>query len=387
MLKRFLLLVFICSVILAAMLTISPKVARASGGPPELTGVSAISNKNVWAVGEVLTSSNITEAIIEHWDGHSWQISPGATPAGASFSALLGITAISRDNVWAVGDIYVQGTSLQPLIENWNGTQWQVISNPVLPNTGGYLAGVAATSAHDVWAVGVSDNSTLIEHWDGSSWSIVPGPNPGPNSNVLTGVVAISAHDAWAVGDYRDINFNELPLIEHWDGSSWSVVSSPNLGSFASLTGVAATSAKDVWAVGSFFDSTNTDQALVEHWNGSMWEATIGLNPAGSPGSFFEGVTAVSKRNVWAVGGTNLPGGGGLATLIEHWNGSSWQIIPSPNFPNVNGPFNSLNGVAAVPHDEDVWAVGRAADSSGSFVTLTEAWNGTQWRIVASPNP
>ncbi len=235
--------------------------------------------------------------------------------------------------------------------------------------------------------MGASDASTLIEHWDGSSWSVVTGSNPGSNGNELKGVVAISADDVWAVGDYRDSNFNELPLIEHWDGSSWSTVDSPNLGSFTSLNAVTATSSHDVWAVGNFFDSTNTDQAVVEHWNGVSWEATIGLNPAGSPGSFLQGVTAVSDSNVWAVGGTNPASGSELDTLIEHWNGNSWQIVPSPNVPGTNGPNNFLNAVAAVHHDEDVWTVGRAIDQTSSFVTLVEAWNGAQWRIVPSPNP
>ncbi len=139
MLRRFLLLAFIGTVILGAMLTISPKVAQASGGPLELSAVSAVSANNVWAAGDVLTSSNVSEAIVEHWDGHSWQISPSATPAGASFSALLGIAAISRNNVWTVGDISTPSGGAQPLIEHWNGTQWQVIPSPVFSGTDNFL--------------------------------------------------------------------------------------------------------------------------------------------------------------------------------------------------------------------------------------------------------
>jgi hypothetical protein len=388
MLKRFFLLVGMGGVMLAAMISFSPPMARASGGPPELAAVSALSVTNVWAAGEVLTSANVTEGIVEHWNGRTWQISPGATPAGAVSSGLLGIKAISRDNVWAVGDISGQSGSSQPLIEHWNGARWQVVPTPVLSATLSFLTGVTADSPHDVWAVGVSGSTTLIEHWDGASWSVVSSPNPGATGNELEGVAAISAHNAWAVGDYRDSNFTEFPLIEHWDGSSWTVVPAPNPGSLTRLLGVATTSARDVWAVGSFYDRTNTNQPLVEHWDGSSWQAVSGLNPAGSPGSFLDGVTAVSHSNVWVSGGTNLPAtSGGLATLIEHWNGSSWQIVPSPNVPGASGPANFLNSVAAVPHDEDVWTVGRAIDQSGSFVTLTEAWNGAKWRIVSSPNP
>ena len=382
MLKHFFLLLFTGCVILAAMLTFSPKVARASGGPPELASVSAISASDVWAAGASTTSSN-TVAVIEHWDGHSWQISSSATPTGALASGLSGITAISQNNVWAVGSIATTADgSSQPLTEHWNGVTWQFIPNAVLPASGN-LAGVAAVSAHNIWAVGSSNNGTLIEHWDGSSWSVVLSPNPGANGNLLEGVAAISARDIWAAGSSFDSNFAELPLIEHWDGSSWSVVSIPTPGSFTRLTGVTAFSSHDAWVVGSFFDNMDTEQALVEHWNGSSWQAITGLNPVGSPGSFLQGVAAVSHKDVWAIGSTNPPGGGTLQTLIEHWNGSSWQIVSSPNFPG----YSELESVAAVPYDEDVWTVGRALNQISSFVTLTEAWDGARWSIVPSPNP
>jgi hypothetical protein len=65
-------------------------------------------------------------------------------------------------------------------------------------------------SANDVWAVGFSPHpsgtpqylrQTLIEHWNGSSWSVVPSPNPaGKTYVVLNGAAAISASDVWAVG-------------------------------------------------------------------------------------------------------------------------------------------------------------------------------------------
>jgi hypothetical protein len=70
---------------------------------------------------------------------------------------------------------------------------------------------VAAVSASDVWAVGDYNNAastssgseqTLTEHWDGTSWHAVPSPNPGSFSNILIGVAAVPARDAWAVGVY-----------------------------------------------------------------------------------------------------------------------------------------------------------------------------------------
>ena len=63
---------------------------------------------------------------------------------------------------------------------------------------------------------------TLVEHWNGSAWSVVPSPNaPGTRSNSLVSVSAVAANDVWAVG-YSLIGFTHQTLIEHWDGSSWT---------------------------------------------------------------------------------------------------------------------------------------------------------------------
>jgi hypothetical protein len=85
--------------------------------------------------------------------------------------------------------------------------------------------------------------------WNGTTWAIIPSPNDGSQS-FLNAVSAGAEDDAWAVGSsYRGTT--EYPLIAHWDGASWSLVSggtaSEELGA---LTGVAALAPDDVWAVG-----------------------------------------------------------------------------------------------------------------------------------------
>src|SRR5207248_7564803 len=120
-----------------------------------------------------------------------------------------------------------------------------------------YLQGVAAVSSKNVWAVGFYMSSNggwrqpLIEHWNGTAWSIVPIPNPSSDSR-LYGVAAVSSNDIWAVGYYWDDDHISIhTLVEHWDGTAWSIVPSPNpvSGDYSQLHGVAA-SGTDVWAVG-----------------------------------------------------------------------------------------------------------------------------------------
>ena len=63
----------------------------------------------------------------------------------------------------------------------------------------------------------------LIEHWDGTSWSVVSSPNL-TQGGFLSAVTAISTNNVWAVGEDDNLS---VDLVEHWDGTSWSVVSSP----------------------------------------------------------------------------------------------------------------------------------------------------------------
>jgi hypothetical protein len=91
------------------------------------------------------------------------------------------------------------------------------------------MTAVTALSPRNVWAVGVGPGArrksfprATIVHWDGTSWSIVSSPNPHTNVNSgLGSVAAASANNIWATGS------DAGPLVENWNGTSWSVVSFP----------------------------------------------------------------------------------------------------------------------------------------------------------------
>src|SRR5260221_7788547 len=153
-----------------------------------------------------------------------------------------------------------------------NACGWSVVSSPNGDSSSG-LSSVAAVSANDIWAVGSSGSQmgsgqTLIEHWDGTQWSLVQSPSTGSLYNTLTGVAVISANDVWAVG-WQANGGPSHTLIEHWNGTQWSVVPSPSPASVNNeLFGVAAVSATDIWAVGFITNITATgplDQTLTEH--------------------------------------------------------------------------------------------------------------------------
>src|SRR5262249_53649888 len=216
-----------------------------------------------------------------------------------------------------------------------------------------------------------------------AAWSVVTSPSPGALGNELNGVASVSATDVWAVGEFTNA-FPGQTLTEHWNGTAWRVVKSPNApaGNNNLLAGSAASS-KDVWAVGFFQAASGSPRlTLAEHWNGHKWRVVPSPSPGGAD-NILLAVAAVSARDVWAVGSFVVSGFGPSQTLIEHWNGTSWSVVPSPNASTQN---NELNGVTAVS-GTDVWAVGDFLPSaSGATQTLIEHWNGTSWSAVASPN-
>ncbi len=138
------------------------------------------------------------------------------------------------------------------------------------------------------------------------SWSVVASPNVGSGFNSLVGVAALSTTDVWTVGNSTSGGVDQT-LIEQWDGTSWNVISSPNVGSGNNtLDSVAAISATDIWTVGAWTTSSGAAQTLIEHWDGSTW--SVVSSPNGSSGdSILVGISPVSTTDIWAVGYTNFP--------------------------------------------------------------------------------
>src|SRR5438132_7227001 len=107
-------------------------------------------------------------------------------------------------------------------------------------------------------------------------WSIVTSPNSSATqTNYLNGVTCVAANDCWAVGYYNDgsgVAGTGQTLIEHWNGTAWSISPSPNGGTRGNLLeGVTCTSAANCWAVGYYYNANNVAQTLVERWNGTVW--------------------------------------------------------------------------------------------------------------------
>jgi hypothetical protein len=317
-----------------------------------------------------------------------------ATPNPGYYGNILwDAAAPGSSDVWAVG-VKATTTSNDTLALHWNGTSWAAVATPnPSPEcqdgdilwAGQSLNGIAAASANDVWAVGGGcyGIEPLIEHWNGSSWTIVASPplgvDGGDTWGTLSDVAAISSGDVWAVGTQSAADYRGL--VEHWGGSNWTVASdaSPS-GSY--LTSVSATGPSDVWAVG----GRDPNHNFIEHWNGASW--SVVASPQPTRGSSLDSVTAISPTNAWAVG-SKTASTGAEVTFTLHWNGKAWSEVPSPNPSIAASASNQLRSVVAVS-PTSVWAVGMFENEQTSFHqhrTLVLRWNGTAWNIVTSPQP
>jgi hypothetical protein len=349
------------------------------------------SGNDVWAVGEYdLFGLGDYRTLTIHWDGSAWSLITSPNP-GDLHDYLFGATGSGND-VWAVG-MYnnhadqpgrnswrdVQPAGVPPggpgmtLTLHWNGSAWSRVTSPNVGTSTNLLWG-ATGSGNDVWAAGEYSNGqftpgqTLTLYWNGSTWSVVPSPNPGTDGNRIY-AIAGSGNDVWAVGIYWNGFFNPRTLTLHWDGNTWSVVPSPNVGPAQNWLNGVTGSGNDVWAVG-WYQSGNVYPTLILHWDGSTW--SVVSSPYQGSGSL-KAATG-SGNDVWAVGYLNDPGSNTRQTLALHWDGRAWSVVPSPNVGSGN---NELDGVKG--SGNDVWAVGIFGNQ-----TLTLHWTGP---CGATPTP
>jgi hypothetical protein len=337
----------------------------------QLYGVSVISETDAWAVGTFVNqSANAFQTLAMHWDGARWTITPTPNPfPGADH--LKKVAAVAPNDVWAIGG---HGVSYSL---HWDGVAWRTVptQNPGFIN---YLNDIAVVSANDIWAVGSLDEGgasrihTLIEHWDGASWTRIPSPNvlmPSGSAypSRLNSVEVVSANNVWAVGEYI-IGNQFLTLIEHWDGTRWSIIPSPNgPAGDGRLWGVTAVSANDVWAVGEYASPAGSNtygKSLILHWDGTRWSVVPSPQPSPWNASPLYGVVAFSADDAWAVGSWSNASQG-MSTFVLHWDGASWRQVSSPDMPGNGTGWNFLEDVAAVSPNE-IWAVGRKQSNFGS---------------------
>jgi hypothetical protein len=174
---------------------------------------------------------------------------------------------------------------------------------------------------------------------------------------------------------------------------------------------MAAASPSAAWVWG-FRNGTGRNSGRVVptigSWDGTRWRFDHIPTLPGQP--WLRDVAALSATDAWAVGGRWVKGKvpHGIQSVIWHWNGRSWKVVPSPKIGHptrfVRSPKKSwlqgervpssgdqLDAIAAVSAN-NIWAVGvydellRHHKPWGGYVSklLTEHWNGKKWTVASS---
>lgn len=344
--------------------------------------VDMLSTTDGWTVGR--------DGVIARWDGSAW----AQWPSSPTTEHLRAVDLRTTSDGWAVGD---GGAILR-----WNGSAWTSVASPVSLD----LYGVAVAAANKAWAVGAGGAillwngttwskvfapdvsrlddvqmtpgtlgadgwavglSSKILHWNGTTWS----PVQGPRSSYYA-VAPLSRTDAWAAAQgNRFARWNgtawaeagtwqsalDIAMlsptngwavgwgkIQHWDGSTWSLVTSPSTRTYYGMDAVSPT---DIWAVG--------DSGTIIHYDGSGWSS------AASPAASYDWLVDVSMASAtdgWIVGS---PG------IILGWNGSAWAKY------NHSMTDNALRGVSVLRGASGTvgWAVG---DGGEVYWLSSNAW-------------
>jgi hypothetical protein len=323
-----------------------------------LFAVGASSPTDIWAVG--LTAI--------HYDGTAWTGFPLPGIDGELGHQMEAVAVLSPTNAWAVGSYSISDTMNGDIL-HWDGSKWSEFPNPADPEY--YMVSIAAISEDDIWVGGCIPVG--FEHFDGTQWTWVPSAGTGgvDGESCVQGISALSTSDVWAAGWTQDGEDIDSTQIQHWDGTQWTLTPSPNVGTGSNqLFGVVALADDNVWAVGSSIPKPDTgieypNKTLIEHWDGASWTVvpSPNLNYGGyARDNVLQGIVALSLDDLWAFGWVDSnPGPESpylLITLVLHWDGTSWTVAPSPN-PDRDPSLvvNQLYG-GVVTGPGDVWLVG-----------------------------
>jgi hypothetical protein len=417
-------------------------------------------------VGTYLTNDQ-QFGLADRWNGFAWAQQTVPAPAGRPFVDLAGVSCPSASACIAVGGAASQ-TSSGPLAEIWNGSGWQVQSTP--PQPGGFLGAVSCAAPRSCSAVGVpglagapaapsrssagslprpglladaplvsslgaaaaakytarartaglgsgaapagiagqqrspaiyraqatigqlaaaasrpSSSLTLVEHWNGTSWTVQP--NPGFNGAAIAQAIGISCGSptaCFATGLYIDNSTGaELPLLERYDGTRWSIQTAPApAGALATrLFDVSCTAANACTAVGEAF-TASTAVAFADRWDGTAWTLQRVPGQAGL-GTALGSVSCTAANACSAVGALLNVLTGTESTLAEFWDGSRWTIQPTAN---KSGNYSSyLYGVSCTAASACMAAGGWNSNVSFTAGALSEVWSGAGWQLKSLP--
>ncbi len=229
--------------------------------------------------------------------------------------------APASTSAWAVGNSIsdgVSGSILHLKAGRWKPVAYTSATGQV------HLNGVAAASAHAVWAVGdvqgATSTSALVLHSTGGAFG--PASLPGTAvGTTLVDVAASSATNAWAVGN--DTANGLVPVAYRLVRGKWTTAALPHLPAEYQLESVTTSGPTNTWILA---PGPANGQAALLHWNGKKWSKST-LTAMPKTGDAIAIATAGSG-STWVVGFTQTSP---TKSFSSHWNGKRWSAVAVPS--------------------------------------------------------
>jgi hypothetical protein len=261
------------------------------------TAISCGSSLSCVAVGNYFDANSNSQMFAESFDGSAWSTAALVAPSGSVNAQLTSISCPAAAVCTAVGYYSTTGNDDLPLAESWDGTAWTIQAMPApTDNLTTFLYSVSCVSSFACVAVGLNDSRTtsgpVAEIWDGTAWSLQFTAKPLGFNPSLSAVSCWSVNACQAVGGFNPGTGYDDPFAETWDGTTWIVQNMPTPTSTlpAAMNAISCTSASACTAVGSGSDSSLKDYTLAEIWDGTAWSITSTPSPPGQTAAFLKSV-------------------------------------------------------------------------------------------------
>ena len=359
-----------------------------------------------WAVGMEWNGS-VYQTLIEQATSSGWVVVPSpdntqsSTTNGNEDNVLDSLSCLPSGPCFAAGYWYDGQNQAHALALENSGSGWTMMttadSAPAVVDD--MFNGITCVSASDCWAVGETvvpgvffipyvpvpgtPAQTLTEHWDGTQWKIVSSANNGGAENVLNSVACVSTSNCYAVGINGTSSSTYDALIEQWNGSAWSLVTSANPSAQENeLDGAWCASDGTCHATGLQRQPSAT-QTLTELSSASAgWADDHGADTAPDHLNNTTGITCVDDADCWSVGEYDSNGSFLFQTLVQQRTAAGWAVVPSADTSATQA--NQLWGVGC-SGPSTCYAVGYSTDSNGNNHTLIEALSGPAAQVPEMP--
>ncbi|MGH8876858.1 MAG: hypothetical protein ACRD0P_05885 [Stackebrandtia sp.] len=336
------------------VLLASPASAAAPGDwtdtePPKLDqdywfeAIAPLSADDAWAAG-VAYGPALDDGVLMHFKAGEW------THDILTATPLSDIAALSGDEAWAVG---YDHQARQPVAIH-SGSE--LTTTPILPpdtddTTITNANGIAPIASDDVWAAGTVSTApsaaAFLSHWNGEEWTKQELPVPeGATESFLNSITTTADGNVWAAGSVKFADGTSSAWMPYFDGDGWNDTAVPEPGT--STIGVfdVAADGSGAWATGIRIEPGAEHSApLLLHWDGTTWTEISSRVADGTA----EGVSPDGTGGAYLVGYNST-----YDPMLLHYRDGEVAAEESP----VTGDIVRLMDVAADPDLANVWITG-----------------------------